>query len=261
MASTSRQNNNVIVVRPNINVFVKKAILNYHVPVRVLIDFGSKYTFIRHSIAKSNNLVLLDDETRLVSNWYRYYKMSIFFSMAADIMIDGISPGPMSVIVVPDKYLKYEILVGRDWLGQPSIDFQKTRNKFLVSCRDSSFSGITVPPMPICKKNVKIGGYSICMTIDTSSYYTLLKNKIVSKWNLDKQRFFKVINGYEKWKIVIRARAKTQIQIDGIVLETYVYIVDNMIPDGIIGNMLLSNSRLRFHKKANKIVFARNSTV
>jgi hypothetical protein len=260
MTSTKTE---VVIVRPRrIDVFIKKAILNSRVAVPVLMDLGSKYTFIKESTAKFYNLNIKNEETDFIGTWHKYrLPGQLTKTVIASITIDGVSPGNIKILVVPDNVMKYQMLIGRDWLGQPAIDFRKTRKRFIVSSRDHSFVDIIVTPIPPWVKKATINRkHKIRMTIDSSSYYTLIKYKLVKKWNLKRYIVNKELYGIGKCNVLIKERAEAVVEIDGIPITTDIYLAENLIPDGIIGKMWLNHSLVRFRKTNNNIKFLKKKS-
>lgn len=50
----------------------------------------------------------------------------------ADIMVDGVCAADHTVLVVTDRSIPVDVIVGRTWLFLPHINYYKQRDKFVI---------------------------------------------------------------------------------------------------------------------------------
>jgi hypothetical protein len=43
----------------------------------------------------------------------------------ADLVVDGVNPGKILMLVVPDSVQNPDVIVGRSWLDQPTVAYRK----------------------------------------------------------------------------------------------------------------------------------------
>uniref|UniRef100_A0A2S2PJ96 Transposon Ty3-I Gag-Pol polyprotein n=1 Tax=Schizaphis graminum TaxID=13262 RepID=A0A2S2PJ96_SCHGA len=113
--------------------------------VDVLLDTGSHYNLVKASVAINCGLAVKPANKPLYGLGSTSVPSVRAVGMAyADISMDGVCPGPVSVLVVPDTVQQPDVLIGRVWLDLPAVEYRKVDGQ-LHLYRAESCSGQTEP--------------------------------------------------------------------------------------------------------------------
>lgn len=252
-----------IVPRKSNNIFVKAATINGRGDVRVSMDTGSIYTLIKRSIALEHKLKLISEDSMLLGHDINEVVMiRCRESVWADIKIEGISVGPTKMIIVQDTEIKYDIIVGREWLAHPLIGFRKEQNKFIIVNRLYCNNRNLEMELHLYQNTVTINGkHNVEMKIDTGCHLTLLRIDFAEKFNLELEdcnphRYLSSFN--TSWNLRIKYKTLALLKIDEVTVQTWVYIPECMVVYGIIGTSFLNSPNVSFRKRKNDILFIKN---
>lgn len=113
--------------------------------VDVLLDTGSHYNLVKASVAINCGLAVKPANKPLYGLGSTSVPSVRAVGMAyADISVDGVCPGPVSVLVVPDTVQQPDLIIGRVWLDLPAVEYRKVDGQ-LHLYRAESCSGQTEP--------------------------------------------------------------------------------------------------------------------
>lgn len=233
--------------------YVKTAIINGSGKANVMIDFGTYYTFIKKSEVERLNLKVSYNQNHLlfggVSNTF-VAQEKIHWTAEADISIDKTSIGSIKMYVHTNKNIVFDILVGRDWLEHPNINYRKERGHFLISPRSNIMRYNIAPSIKLgyFKEATINKRHKIKMLIDTGSKYSLIKKELAVQYNLVFESYYITLFGVDDSVMTIKYRSPVEITVDGVSVKTFILIVENMVLSGIIGRQFLDDVQVGFRK-------------
>ncbi|CAI6343042.1 unnamed protein product [Macrosiphum euphorbiae] len=94
--------------------------------VDVLLDTGSHYNLVKASVAISCGLSVKPTDKSLYGLGSTTIPSVRAVGMAyAEIAVDDVCPGQVSMLVVPDTVQQPDVIIGREWLDMPSVEYRK----------------------------------------------------------------------------------------------------------------------------------------
>lgn len=132
----SLNKNEVNLIYNKENIYVKTASINTR-KLKCLIDTGSTCTLMKLSVARDLKLRLVESPDTFINSFAGNTVISRI-GTCAYIHIEGVV-ARVNIIIVDDQDLKYDLLVGTDYLNQPHVIFLKYKNNLILR---------TLPPMP-----------------------------------------------------------------------------------------------------------------
>lgn len=94
--------------------------------VDVLLDTGSHYNLVKASVAISCGLSVKPTYKSLYGLGSTTVPSVKAVGLAyAEIAVDDVCPGQVSLLVVPDTVQQPDVIIGREWLDMPSVEYRK----------------------------------------------------------------------------------------------------------------------------------------
>jgi len=107
--------------------------------VSLLVDTGSHYSLIKHSVARRIGLAIEYVEQPLYGIGSVTVPTTSTVGKALEsITVDGVEAGPVTLLVVPDDAQRTELIVGRGWLDLPYVTYYKTSKDLIIKRIDSN---------------------------------------------------------------------------------------------------------------------------
>jgi len=107
--------------------------------VSLLVDTGSHYSLIKHSVAKRVGLSIEHCEQPLFGIGSVTTPTTSTVGKAWEsIVVDGVEAGPVTLLVVPDSAQRTEVIIGRGWLDLPYITYYKTSSDLIIKRIDQN---------------------------------------------------------------------------------------------------------------------------
>jgi len=109
------------------------------VTVSLLVDTGSHYSLVKHSVAKKVGLVIEYCEQLLYGIGSVTTPITSTIGRAWEsIVVDGVVAGPVRLLVLPDSAQRTEVIIGRGWLNLPYVTYYKTSNDLIIKRIDKN---------------------------------------------------------------------------------------------------------------------------
>ncbi|CAI6352885.1 unnamed protein product [Macrosiphum euphorbiae] len=94
--------------------------------VDVLLDTGSHYNLVKASVAINCGLSVKPTDKSLYGLGSTTIPSVRAVGMAyAEIAVDDVCPGQVSMLVLPDTVQQPDVIIGREWLDMPSVEYRK----------------------------------------------------------------------------------------------------------------------------------------
>lgn len=143
--------NAVIEIRSASNTYERPVVINGH-KVQGLIDTGSGCTLIRESVVTKYGMAVITTSNRILQGFAGQAAISNRSTHCKVRVMDAAAK--VDAIIVPDNYLVYDLIVGRDFLEQEHIIMIKHGNKVTFK-QLPAISGDGEDVIGVCFSNVQ----------------------------------------------------------------------------------------------------------
>jgi len=116
--------------------------------VEVLLDTGSHHSLVKASVALRCDLRVKPSVRPLYGIGSTIVpSVCALGEVETNIILDGVDPGKVLLLVVPDDVQAPDMIVGRSWLDHPSVAYHKAQGQLFIynaeTCVDSMAVGVT----------------------------------------------------------------------------------------------------------------------
>jgi len=113
--------------------------------VEVLLDTGSHHSLIKASVALRCGLHVRPSCRPLYGiGSTTVPSVNAVGEIEADVVLDGVNPGKVLLLVVPDAVQAPDVIVGRSWLDLPLVAYHKAHGRLYIYAAESSDSSSPV---------------------------------------------------------------------------------------------------------------------
>lgn len=143
------------------NTYVKPAYINDK-QFQAMIDTGCSVTLIRSSAAIRTGAKLESNVKPLfVVGDMEIPGMATLGSMVADITIGQVTTIDNQICIVPDKAIPTDLLIGRNWLDLPAVNYYKLNNELIIAPMTMDLGQIA--ELPRCEYNACADDVKACL--------------------------------------------------------------------------------------------------
>ncbi|XP_015375261.1 PREDICTED: uncharacterized protein LOC107169850 [Diuraphis noxia] len=116
--------------------------------VEVLLDTGSQHSLVKASVAIRCDLRVKPSVRSLYGIGNTIVpSVCALGEVETHVILDGVNPGKVLLLVVPDDVQAPDMIVGRSWLDHPSVAYHKAHGRLYIyeaeTCVDSMAVGVT----------------------------------------------------------------------------------------------------------------------
>ncbi|CAI6371742.1 unnamed protein product [Macrosiphum euphorbiae] len=113
--------------------------------VEVLLDTGSHYSLIKATVAIRCGLNIRPSARPLYGiGSTTVPSVSAIGEAETNVVLDGVDPGKVLLLVVPDAVQAPEMIVGRSWLDSPSVAYHKAHGRLYIYNAEARSDGMVV---------------------------------------------------------------------------------------------------------------------